>query len=66
MGEKIYPVTASIIELSLKILFAIFLIPRIGFVGTVITEPVIWLICGAYILIMYMSKKEKLFMEVAV
>ena len=64
MGEKVYPVTASIMELSMKILFAIFLIPRIGFVGTVITEPVIWLICGAYILIIYVNKKEKLFMEV--
>lgn len=60
MGEKVYPVTASGIEMGLKIVFAYFLIPKIGFLGTVITEPIIWIICGIYILVIYLWKKKAL------
>ena len=63
MGEKISPVMASMMELSMKIVFAIFLIPRIGFLGTVITEPIIWVICGVYILFVYVRKRNYLFEE---
>lgn len=65
MGEKKSPVFASTMELTMKILFAVLVIPRIGFIGTVITEPIIWVICGIYILLVYVRKRNGLFgMEV--
>ena len=61
MGEKRCPVIASTMEMLMKILFAIVVIPRIGFVGTVITEPIIWVICSVYILFMYRKNRDRLY-----
>ncbi|MBR3106643.1 MAG: hypothetical protein IKH30_05575 [Clostridia bacterium] len=40
MGEKAAPIISSTIELALKGLAALWLIPAYGFIGTSITEPV--------------------------
>lgn len=42
MGRKTAPILSSCIELGMKVLSAVFLIPRLGFFGTSITEPVTW------------------------
>lgn len=47
LGKKITPLVSSIIELVGKILFVIFLIPRLGYMGVIICEPVIWCIMCA-------------------
>ena len=60
LASQIAEVAASGIEMGLKIVFAYFLIPKIGFLGTVITEPIIWIICGIYILVIYLWKKKAL------
>lgn len=42
IGSKTLPLWSSIIELIGKILFSIFLIPKMGYFGVIICEPVIW------------------------
>lgn len=42
MGQRMIPVLSSCLELCMKILSAVWLIPRYGFLGTSITEPVTW------------------------
>lgn len=53
MGLKIIPVISSGIELLMKIVSAIFIIPKIGFFGTCITEPFTWLIMFVFLLFSY-------------
>ena len=53
MGFKIIPVISSGIELLMKIVSAIFIIPKIGFFGTCITEPFTWLIMFVFLLFSY-------------
>ncbi|MCD8048437.1 MAG: hypothetical protein LUG52_02335 [Clostridia bacterium] len=45
MGHKIAPVISSGMELIIKVIFSIYIVPRLGYWGVVITEPIIWLIC---------------------
>ncbi len=60
MGWKLAPVLSSCIELAMKLLSAAVLIPRFGYVGTCLTEPVSWVLMTAYLLIAYSAKyKEK-------
>ncbi|MDO5541300.1 MAG: MATE family efflux transporter [Eubacteriales bacterium] len=47
LGRKIIPLFSSIIELVGKILFVIFLIPKLGYLGVIICEPVIWCVMCA-------------------
>lgn len=58
MGYKISPVISSAIELVIKILFCITVIPRMGYMGVVITEPVIWVICAVFLGTVYCSRKR--------
>ena len=48
LGSKILPVIASITELIGKVVFALLLVPQIGYRGVIFSEPVIWII-GAVI-----------------
>lgn len=60
MGYKVIPICSSCIELGMKFLSASLLIPRIGFVGTCVTEPVTWVIMSTFLLIFYLSNREKI------
>lgn len=42
MGRKKAPVLSSCLELGMKMFSAAVLIPKLGFFGTSITEPVTW------------------------
>lgn len=42
LGRKLVPLVSSIIEFLGKILFVILVIPRTGYLGVIICEPVIW------------------------
>ncbi len=42
IGEKVVPLISSIIELLGKIIFVIFLIPTLDYLGVILCEPVIW------------------------
>lgn len=44
LGQKIVPLVSSLIEMGLKILFALVVIPQVGYFGVIICEPVIWVL----------------------
>lgn len=59
MGRKTAPVVSSCIELAMKVLAAWQLIPRRGFLGTCVTEPVTWVLMMAFLVCAYLTKREK-------
>lgn len=61
MGQKLAPVLSSCIELGMKILSASVLIPTFGFLGTCITEPITWVLMVVFLMIVYLTKRKKLF-----
>lgn len=61
MGRKTAPILSSCIELGLKVLSAVFLIPRLGFFGTTITEPVTWTVMLLFLAAAFWNEKSKLF-----
>ena len=47
LGEKVMPLISSIIEIVGKILFVALFIPRLGYFGIIVCEPIIWcFMCG--------------------
>lgn len=42
LGQKITPLLSSIIEFGGKILFVILIIPKTGYLGVILCEPIIW------------------------
>ena len=45
----------------MKILAAGLLIPRLGFVGTCVTEPVTWILMTLFLSAVYLTGRKKLF-----
>lgn len=43
LGKKLTPLTSSFIELFGKILFVVFVIPYMGYLGVILCEPLIWI-----------------------
>ena len=63
MGQKTAPVISSVIELLMKIIAVLWLIPSFGFVGVCVTEPVTWVIMTVFLLIVYRVKTRKMLTE---
>ena len=55
MGHKKIPVITSVMELAGKVIATLWVIPRIGFLGIALTEPMIWVSC-AILLILIVHK----------
>lgn len=53
LGEKVKPLISSIIELVMKFIFVIMVIPKIGYTGVIISEPIIWIVMATQLLIVY-------------
>jgi putative MATE family efflux protein len=51
IGKKIVPVISSVMEFAGKIIFAILLVPVLGYFGVIICEPIIW--CIMFIQLLY-------------
>lgn len=49
LGHSIVPIAASCIELVWKICTVAFMIPRFGYMGVIISEPIIWTVCSVII-----------------
>jgi len=64
MGYKVIPICSSCIELGTKFLAASWLIPKIGFLGTCITEPVTWVIMAVFLVTFYLKKGSRLAVNV--
>ena len=59
MGEKTAPILSSGIELGMKILSASLLIPRIGFLGTCMTEPITWAVMFLFLATAYGLQRKQ-------
>lgn len=46
LGKSIVPIIASIIELLWKVCTVIIMIPRYNYFGVILSEPIIWTVCG--------------------
>ncbi|MCM1166479.1 MAG: MATE family efflux transporter [Lachnospiraceae bacterium] len=61
MGRKLAPIISSCLELGMKILSAAILIPRLGFLGTCVTEPFTWVIMFAFLGGAYLAIRKRVF-----
>ncbi len=61
MGKKIAPIISSCLELGMKLLAAAVLIPKLGFFGTSITEPITWTIMLLFLITAYFAIRKNLF-----
>jgi putative MATE family efflux protein len=62
IGEKTVPLVSSVIELIGKIIFALLLVPALGYQGVILCEPLIWCamtaqLCWSYFANPYLRKK---------
>ena len=60
IGRKVVPLIASTVELATKFLVTAILVPRLGYFGIIISEPVIWTICALLVLLDFVYAMKKL------
>lgn len=53
MGHKVLPVLSSSIELGFKVVSATWIVPKLGYLGVAITEPITWIVCPLFLFIFY-------------
>lgn len=64
LGHKVAPLFSSILELTVKILSVLFLVPALGYLGVALTEPISWVFMTIMLAAMYfyyMPRDEKLY-----
>lgn len=57
MGMKIVPLISSIVELLVKIFSVCFLVPRLGYFGVIMTEPVSWVVMTIPLIVVYLYRR---------
>lgn len=57
--RKIIPFISSIIELIFKIISGLILVPKLGFIGECITEPLAWIVCCIFVTTIYIIYYKK-------
>lgn len=60
MDDKITPLMSGILELVVKIIFTICLVPIAKYFGVILAEPLIWSIGAVYVLVIYFIRIKKL------
>lgn len=60
IGQKVVPIIASFFELGGKIVAVSYLAPTMGYFGICITEPIIWVVCTAFLLISCIGISKKI------
>lgn len=58
IGRKFTPLISSSIELLAKFAVVGFLAPTMGYLGITISEPIIWVSCAIFVLIVFYSDKN--------
>ena len=58
LGHKFLPIVSSMIEMVVKILFTIFLVPRFGYNAVIVCEPIIWCLMAAQLVISLFAQPE--------
>ena len=61
MGRRVAPVISSCIEMAMKFFSAAVLVPRLGFVGICITEPITWVLMAVFLVIAYFATRQSMF-----
>ena len=61
LGCKIAPVLSSGIELGMKAASAFWIVPRYGYVGASCTEPMTWVVCMTFLLLVYAFRRKELY-----
>lgn len=54
LGHKVAPLYSSILELVLKILSVLYLVPRLNYLGVALTEPISWVLMMIMLAILYL------------
>lgn len=60
MQHRVAPLMCSIIEMAGKVIFALWIVPVMGYTAVCICEPVMWVICCIYLCIVMMRCKGEL------
>ena len=63
MGRKVIPVIASSIELTIKVVTAIFVIPIYGYISASFIEPITWLVCMSFLIVVYVIMRKKIYVK---
>lgn len=63
MGRKVVPVIASVLEMLVKILSAMLLVPAFGYMGVIFTEPISWVVMTIWLTISYLAKSPEKVLE---
>ena len=58
IGRKFTPLISSSIELLAKFAVVAFLAPSMGYFGVCISEPIIWITCAVFVLIVFYTDKN--------
>lgn len=61
MGCKTAPVMSSCVEVLMKVIGAVFLIPAYGYLGSCITEPMTWVAMAAFLAAAYLILRKKIY-----
>lgn len=56
MGRKIIPVLSSVLEMAVKVVSAMFLVPKLKYFGVALTEPISWCVMTALLAVAYLAK----------
>lgn len=59
LGRKMVPIISSIMEMAVKVLSAMFLVPKLKYPGVALTEPISWVIMTIILAIAYFSRLPK-------
>ncbi|HAH94214.1 MATE family efflux transporter [Dielma fastidiosa] len=57
IGRKLLPIISSSLELIVKLIAGIWLIPRWGYWSVCLTEPIIWVSCALFLIIVFLIQK---------
>ena len=63
VGKKIIPLVSSVLELSVKIFAAFFLVPQIEYMGIALAEPISWVLMTTILTIGYVKWVRKVAKE---
>lgn len=58
VGSKILPILSSIIELAGKIIFTFIFVPKFGYWGVIVCEPIIWCTMTIELVISFYTRSE--------
>lgn len=58
LGSKIAPLICSFMELLCKVFCALYLSKRLGYNGIIVCEPMSWVICAIFIMVVFFTNKN--------